>query len=456
MTERARWRAKWPLALFAALLVQNCFPEVDPLRTEQPTPSDASADEGDGQTPADSPSEDAPTCPPSLPKGVTPYELFELGGEPITVDGDCSDPAWDRAALVQFSGAASSPFVPRWRMLWSAATGKVYGCVEVTDTTPHATSVVDDDSSSEAGVFSDDRIQFFLHGSESATLSKETVSVAVNPCGTRWDARYDKGYADKSYDPISQLDTQHPPLTGWCSDAGTSKDAGAADAGADSGDGGAAVGYVIEWETAVPFSPAPGLVGRCDFAKFDRTTATTETAVVAFGSKMPDVPNFGYCVFSCDSEPGAAIGNVNTGTSTDTLQNQIVFSKYKAPVNLTLSKMHINLELGSTFPGDKLRMAIYADQGGYPGDILGWTEEGSALDTVGWNALSLTAKLTLNAGKSYWLAAWANNKQYVVRADKINFDGSTQFIDLVYASAFPSPMPAGASTFDKKYDLYAK
>ncbi|MFO0570664.1 MAG: DUF4038 domain-containing protein [Polyangiaceae bacterium] len=201
-----------------------------------------------------------------------------------------------------------------------------------------------------------------------------------------------------------------------------------------------------------------------DGVESDTRTTSTAFATVPAGAGAPNytfdppgapAPDNDWVLVleSTSSAAPSVLGNDQVGTKTDTLQNFVVFFSHQATGDLNLTKMSIHLSQGSTSSADKLKMAIYADNNGYPGALLRTTTEGAALAS-GWRTLNLATPLSVTAGTKVWLAVWANTKAYVVTAESES--SLNMFVARSYASTWPSPMPTGAANWSLEYDLYAQ
>jgi hypothetical protein len=94
-------------------------------------------------------------------------------------------------------------------------------------------------------------------------------------------------------------------------------------------------------------------------------------------------------------------------------------SRFMAWRDLNISQIHVKIErlVATTIPAARLTCAIYADQGGTTGRLLGSTEGLVNPATNGWFALNLTAPVNVSVGSSYWLVVLADGDESVLYAD---------------------------------------
>ena len=89
------------------------------------------------------------------------------------------------------------------------------------------------------------------------------------------------------------------------------------------------------------------------------------------------------------------------------------------------------------------KVALYADNAGEPGTLLGYSV--SKAIVAGWNAITLITPVVLSAG-SYWLSSVCDSSSKTLR---IATGGTARYVAMTYTDPFPNP-PAGTSsgTFD--------
>lgn len=101
------------------------------------------------------------------------------------------------------------------------------------------------------------------------------------------------------------------------------------------------------------------------------------------------------------SAPGITyIGNSDWNSTYDAQNDFSNFFRFTAPSNMSIDAMEVLVQSGS---GGRIKMAVYADQGGLPGSLLATSGEIASAIT-GWNAASLSRSLSLTSGTAYWLA----------------------------------------------------
>src|SRR3989339_1373729 len=106
------------------------------------------------------------------------------------------------------------------------------------------------------------------------------------------------------------------------------------------------------------------------------------------------------------------IGKSDDGTTSTSSGNAyyIMANRFPASTTYSITQMHIRLAQSGV---GTMKLAIYADDFGSPGALLGTTGERSGLDS-GWQAFTLTSPVALNAGQYYWLAKWGKDEAYRV------------------------------------------
>ncbi|MFO0570667.1 MAG: hypothetical protein U0263_33835 [Polyangiaceae bacterium] len=260
-----------------------CIPPVDDLKHAD---SDAATHDGDGAIDVDGDAGDAGHCAPLAPDAEVSYELAALGSDSVTIDGDCSDAAWSRAGLLPFAGLVESGSPPVWRMLWSAKSGTVFGCVEIQDPSYEA-HVLQNDQPMWA---TDDRLELWL---DAEPVGEDTIKVTFNRAGHYHDANHPYGAsnANTAFETVLAVHAKELPAD----DGG---EAGTPDSGAKPDAKPAAVGWTVEWEVRPALAPAAGHVGRCEFAKFD-VSGGAQSGDIAFGPLINGFATFGYCRYGC-------------------------------------------------------------------------------------------------------------------------------------------------------------
>jgi hypothetical protein len=117
-------------------------------------------------------------------------------------------------------------------------------------------------------------------------------------------------------------------------------------------------------------------------------------------------------------------------------------SRFMALRDMTISQMHVKIEriLATTIPQARLKCAIYADQGGTTGRLLGSTEGLVNPVTNGWFALNLTASVNVSVGSSYWLVVLADGDEIVLYADAAA-PGEAATRGEQFANSYDAPWP---------------
>jgi hypothetical protein len=115
-----------------------------------------------------------------------------------------------------------------------------------------------------------------------------------------------------------------------------------------------------------------------------------------------------------------ALGHKAEGSQTALVDYATVTgSRFMALRDMSISQMHVKIErlLATTVPQARLKCAIYADQGGTTGRLLGSTEGLVNPTTNGWFSLNLAAPFNVSVGSSYWLVVLADADEIVLYAD---------------------------------------
>lgn len=103
---------------------------------------------------------------------------------------------------------------------------------------------------------------------------------------------------------------------------------------------------------------------------------------------------------------GNTMGNTGEGSVRDSsTANCICAFKYTADSSFTATNVHIKMY--DAFSSGHFKVAIYSDNSGTPGSMLGTTNEYTSL-AVGWNTLDLSSNVELTSGTSYWLVEWGD------------------------------------------------
>lgn len=112
-------------------------------------------------------------------------------------------------------------------------------------------------------------------------------------------------------------------------------------------------------------------------------------------------------VVSLPNLPIGRVGNTNDGTSSDNIWDAAPYInavRFQASSNFNVSLMRAKV-LGVA---GKYRCAIYSDNGGLPGSVLGTTLEVTN-PVTGWQTFPLTSLVTLTNGQFGWLAIWSDS-----------------------------------------------
>ena len=90
-------------------------------------------------------------------------------------------------------------------------------------------------------------------------------------------------------------------------------------------------------------------------------------------------------------------------TTYDVITGNINASIFQATTSFSATNMAAKL---NTATGN-FKLAIYSDNAGNPGTLLGQTNE-IANPTAGWFTFTLASAVAITSGTSYWLAVWTN------------------------------------------------
>jgi hypothetical protein len=117
-------------------------------------------------------------------------------------------------------------------------------------------------------------------------------------------------------------------------------------------------------------------------------------------------------------------------------------SRFMALRDMSISQINVKIErlLATTIPQARLKCAIYADQGGTTGRLLGSTVDLVNPATNGWFALNLTAPVNVNVGSSYWLVVLADGDEIVLYADAAA-PGEAARTGAQFANSYDAPWP---------------
>ncbi|MFH0921564.1 MAG: FlgD immunoglobulin-like domain containing protein [Fibrobacterota bacterium] len=127
------------------------------------------------------------------------------------------------------------------------------------------------------------------------------------------------------------------------------------------------------------------------------------------------------------------IGKSDDGTASTSSGNAyyIMANRFPASTTYSITQMHIKLAQSGV---GTLTLAVYADDFGAPGALLGTTEARNGLDS-GWQTFTLTSPVALNAGQNYWLAKWGKDEAYRVSCERT---GTLRY-RYMSGSAWPDP-----------------
>ena len=120
---------------------------------------------------------------------------------------------------------------------------------------------------------------------------------------------------------------------------------------------------------------------------------------------LSEIEVYGY------SAENTIAGNKTNGTTVDVCDADLTFSKIF--VNQPMDATSIKLNIAA--PSQRVKCAIYADDAGTPGIVLGETIEAMS-PTTGWVDFDFSNSIRLNSESYYWVAIWGN-AHLSVRAD---------------------------------------
>ena len=101
--------------------------------------------------------------------------------------------------------------------------------------------------------------------------------------------------------------------------------------------------------------------------------------------------------------------------------------------------------------GGRLYLAIYSDNGGYPGTLKAATAEFTP--SSGWNKRDVTSQVSLSAG-TYWLVFEPSSNSYGTGYDANGSSGGSYEAPGTY-SPMPSTFRAGGRANRYRFSLYA-
>jgi hypothetical protein len=155
---------------------------------------------------------------------------------------------------------------------------------------------------------------------------------------------------------------------------------------------------------------------------------------------------------------GSSIGSTYVGTNVGSAIGSGVLVGYKFSTTAAgmLGSLSVNIGLGNTTaPNNQYQLAIYADNSGTPGALLGSTAIGSITST-GWNSLSLTTPVNVSANTSYWLSFWDNGNETITYSTGYPSATAAGVASTWGNGTMPSTWPIGGSTTNGSlYSIYA-
>ena len=138
------------------------------------------------------------------------------------------------------------------------------------------------------------------------------------------------------------------------------------------------------------------------------------------------------------------------GSSTATI-NYLEGTKFTCLDNGQANSITVYLKQYTTYT-PKIKYAIYADSGGYPSTLVGYTEEWTLTNAWdNWKTLNIINGGSLTANTVYWLVLWSSN--YVTfyyttgDANQRTWKGATY-------NGFPDSYPGGGSQSATKASYY--
>jgi len=135
------------------------------------------------------------------------------------------------------------------------------------------------------------------------------------------------------------------------------------------------------------------------------------------------------------SSPNITYISNSNWNSTYNKQNDFTnLFRFTAPSNMSIDTTEVFVQSGN---GGRIKMAVYADQGGLPGSLLATSGEVASAVT-GWNAASLSTSLSLTSGTAYWLAFNTNSStlRFAYRPET----GTTRWQVRSFGSAWPASL----------------
>lgn len=211
------------------------------------------------------------------------YEVRRVpAGQPLTIDGTCSESAWLDAPVMQFVGPSNSDNSSECRLLWDpTGSPRLFGCCVVQDTDLRASQTVHD-----SDVYLDDAVEYFLRdGADAVIDAAGTVKVFFNILGTSRDESYPG--ADPGYESGVVVEAL---LNGTLNDAEPD------------------TSYTLEWSSVLSTLPLQKSDYRCAFAVKDTDLGADggdfRTSAVSFPGPaniftINEVATWGTCHFSC-------------------------------------------------------------------------------------------------------------------------------------------------------------
>ena len=102
--------------------------------------------------------------------------------------------------------------------------------------------------------------------------------------------------------------------------------------------------------------------------------------------------------------------------------------------------------------GGRLYLAIYADNGGYPGALKATTVEFTPKN--GWNTQNVTAPVSLPAG-TYWLVYEPSSNNFGTGYDSVGGSPTNSYERSTSYGPMPATFPAGGRANSYRFSLYA-
>jgi len=130
--------------------------------------------------------------------------------------------------------------------------------------------------------------------------------------------------------------------------------------------------------------------------------------------------------------------NENTASLGNEDPNLVLFDKFTAEASGTLSQ--IRIKCGAY---GNVKVAVYADSGGSPGNLLAAVNGDTAVIFMGWNQIPISP-IQVTAGTSYWLAMISDQKCI----NYLNSGGPDMYRAATYNGfTFPNPAGGGLTTW---------